>query len=207
MSGMRAINLGLPRSGTTTFAHALREAGLQVADHRIRRSQTAREELKQKFLADALYEGYFQTGDPWAQLDEFDAISDISVLREGRTLWPQSDWGLLTALREARPEMRFVATRRDSFEISQSMLRWADLGLVRVPGSQIPGLPEGFGETTAERMRWIEAHYGFLRAIFAGSDRFLELDVAAPDAKERLGAFLGLELPWWGRRNSRREED
>ena len=40
MSRLRVINLGLPKSGTTTLARALRKAGLHVADHRIKPVQT-----------------------------------------------------------------------------------------------------------------------------------------------------------------------
>lgn len=40
-----------------------------------------------------------------------------------------------------------------------------------------------------------------LRDIFAGRDNFLELDMAAPDARDRLAGFLEMDLPWWGRAN------
>ena len=38
--------------------------------------------------------------------------------------------------------------------------------------------------------------------VFRGSKDFLDYDVAAPDAKDRIAEFLGIELPWWGKANA-----
>lgn len=201
MSRLRVINLGLPKSGTTTFGRALKLSGLRVADHRIRPRQTEDTALHDRFVAELVYEGYFHAGDPLAMMAHFDGFAEISLLRHERSLWPQTDWGVIRAIMDNHPGARFVATRRDAFEMSQSMLRWHDLGLERVPSLPIPGLPAGFGATSRERMQWIEAHHDHLNRLFAGSDRFLELDVAAGDAPQRLGDFLGREIGWWGRAN------
>ena len=37
---LRVVNLGLPKTGTTTLARALKMAGFKVADHRVRPKQT-----------------------------------------------------------------------------------------------------------------------------------------------------------------------
>ena len=108
---------------------------------------------------------------------------------------------MIDALRRRYPDLKFVATRRDAFEMSQSMIAWSNLG-DRLVAQDIPGLPAGYGETTRARVDWIEAHYAHLRALFSGDNRFLELDVAAADARDQLAAHLGRKLPWWGRRNS-----
>lgn len=201
---LRVVNLGLPKTGTTTLARALRRAGLHVADHRIRPRQTENSDLHGCFVADLLYRGYFETGDPGAHLDGFDAISEMSLLREGRSLWPQMDFGLIDALRDHHPDLRFLASSRDPFALSQSMLAWSDLGIARVPAASIPGLPAGYGETSAERMRWINAHYAHLRKLFAGDDRFVEFDIADPDAPQKISACIGRPLPWWGKSNVNR---
>ncbi len=199
---LRVVNLGLPKSGTTTLARALRRAGLHVADHRIRARQTTDQTLHGAFVGDLLYRGYFDTGDPGARLVGFDAISETSVLRQGRSVWPQTDAALIRAIRAHHPGVRFLASRRDAFAMSQSMLAWSDLGMARLPAAAVPGLPPGFGETSAERMRWIDGHYETLNALFAGADDFLEYDVADPAAPTLVGAFLGCEIPWWGRANA-----
>ncbi len=198
---IKVINLGLPKSGTTTLGLALKRAGLKVADYKIRRGNSMAPELAGSFVARQLYDGYFQTGDPLARLGAFDALSEISVLNAAQCLWPQTDFGLISALRARYPEMRFLASSRNPREMSGSMLRWSDLGTERLPRGEIPGMPRGYGQTTLERVQWIEAHHAFLRAVFAGDPHFLEYDVADPQAPARIGAHLGLTLPWWGKAN------
>ena len=198
---LKVVNLGLPKTGTTTLARALRRAGLHVADHRIRPRQTQNTQLHDSFVADLLYRGYFETGDPGFYLQDFDAISEMSVLREGRSLWPQMDFGLIMAIRKHNPGVKFLASNRDPFDISQSMLAWSDLGTARLPAGNIPGLPEGFGETSVERMQWIEAHYAHLRAIFRDDEDFLEYDVADPDAKDLISGFIEMPVNWGGKAN------
>lgn len=197
-----AVNLGLPKSGTTTLARALRLSGLRTADFRIRARQTEDPDLVGSYVAELIYRGLYGSGDPAALLPGFQAISEMSLLAAGRSLWPQTDYAVIAAFRARHPGVRFLASRRDAFEMSQSMLAWSDMGLARLPKADVPGLPAGFGETTRERMHWIEAHYAHLRALFAGDPDFLEYDVADPEAPGKIGAFLGRDLPWWGRANS-----
>jgi len=201
------VNLGLPKTGTTTLARALKVAGYKVADHRIRPKQTDKVALHNKFVADLLYHSYFETGDPGAYFTDFNALTELSLLRHGKSLWPQMDFALIDAIRRYHPDVRFLATRRESWDVSQSMLAWSDLGLDRLPASDIPGLPEGFGETSKERMQWIDGHYAHLAVIFAGDAHYLEVDVAAPDAQTVISMHIGTDLPWWGRANSKRQAD
>ncbi|MCM2560962.1 sulfotransferase family protein [Lutimaribacter sp. EGI FJ00015] len=199
---LRVINLGLPKSGTTTLGHALKVSGLKTADYRIRPHQTGDESLHRQFVGKLMYDGYFHVGDPLARMAAFDCFTEISVLRGETSLWPQMDWGLIDAIRHHHPGARFVSSWRDPRAISDSMLRWSNLGTERLPKGNIPGLPNGFGETTNERIRWIEAHYAHLERLFAGDDAYLCFDIARPDAAAQIGAHLGLTLKWWGRRNA-----
>lgn len=198
---LRVVNLGLPKTGTTTLARALRRAGCHVADHRIRPKQSKDNALQGAYVADLLYRGYFETGDPGAHLTGFDAITEMSALREGRSVWPQMDYGLIMAIRAHHPGVKFLASNRDAFAMSQSMLAWSDLGTARLPAASVPGLPEGYGETSGERMQWIEAHYAHLRAIFRDADDYLEYDVADPAARDLISGFLEFPVNWWGRTN------
>ncbi len=199
---LKAINLGLPKSGTTTLARAMKLAGWKVADHRIRARQTDNTAIHGEFVADLLYRGYFGSGDPASLMPEFDAISETSLLGSKRSVWPQTDLALVRALRTRYPELRLLATRRTAFEMSQSMLAWADLGSSRLPANAVPGLPKDFGVTSKERVQWIDGHYETLRQVFHGDPLFLEVDVAASDAKSKVAAFLNLDLPWWGQANA-----
>jgi hypothetical protein len=199
---LRVINLGLPKSGTTTLGHALKLSGLRTADYRIRPHQTRDETLRRQFVGHLMYRGYFHTGDPLVHMDDFDCFTEINVLRGDLSLWPQMDWGLIDAIRSHHPGARFVASWRDPRAMSDSMLRWSNLGTERLPRGQIPGLPAGFGETTDERIRWIEAHYAHLDRLFEGDDAYLRFDIADPHAADLISGHLGLALKWWGRRNA-----
>ena len=206
MSGdLKVINLGLPKSGTTTLGKALARAGLRVADWRIRRGDPHATHFG--FVGNLMYQGYFRFGDPLALMQNYDAFAEIDIVRRRFNLWPQTDWGLISAIRRHYPGARFVLTMRDPARISDSMRRWSDLGSRRLPGSQVPGLPRPYGGTDAERIRWIEGHAAFCRQVFRGDAAFLELDVERPGARDRLAGFLGIELPWWGvaNRNRRRQ--
>ena len=91
MSALKLVNLGLPKTGTTTLARALKIAGFRVADHRIRPRETDSAKLRNAFVADLLYQGYFQSGDPAEFFEDFTALTEISCLWEGKSLWPQMD--------------------------------------------------------------------------------------------------------------------
>ncbi|APZ54495.1 sulfotransferase family protein [Salipiger abyssi] len=201
---VRIINLGLPKTGTTTLGVALQRAGLSVADFKLRRGSCPDKAIAGSYVARQLYDGYFGSGDPLEHLGALDALSEISVLNPKLCLWPQTDFGLIEAIRSRYPELRFVASWRDPDETAHSILRWSDLGTRRLPEGNIPGLPAGYGETRLQRAQWVAQHYAFLRRIFAGDPRFLEYDTADPEAPNKLSDFLGLELPWWGKANENR---
>lgn len=202
---VRLINLGLPKSGTTTLEVALERAGWQVANHRLRKGQTTQEDDAGRFTAEILYDGHFLRGDPLWGIAGPQALCEVNALTPDLSLWPQCDFALIDTLRRLHPQVRFTATWRDPRDISDSMLRWTNLGTTRLPRGDIPGLPRGYGDTSLERAQWIEGHYAFLDHLFAGDHRFHLCDVAQPDAAERLGAFLNCDLPWWGRANENRE--
>ncbi|MDA5093899.1 sulfotransferase family protein [Aliiroseovarius sp. KMU-50] len=200
--GLKVINLGLPKSGTTSLGAALKHAGFKVADWRIRRGQSRENRLARAFVGKQMYLGYFRNGNPLSLIDEFNAFTEIDVVRDGLNFWPQCDWGLLTAIRKHNPGARFLLTYRDPAKLSDSMVRWSNLGSKRLPQNAIPGLPKGFGKTDAERIRWIEGHFAFCRQVFSGSDDFLEYDIEDHTAQDRLSEFLGVDLPWWGVANA-----
>ena len=196
------VNLGLPKSGTTTLARALREAGYKVADYRIRWRDTENKALRGRYVGGQMYHGYFATGDPLSSLAEFNGFSEIGVTRGNLSYWPQTDWGVISALRKHHPGIRFLASTRAPKDQALSMLKWSDMGIERLPKLTVPGLPRGFGHTNLERAQWITAHHAFLRHVFTGADDFLEYDIADTEAPGKIAAFLGHDMPWWGRLNS-----
>lgn len=206
MSRLRVINLGLPKTGTTTLSKALRRASMRVADWRIRGRQTKNPDIVGKHVGSLVYQSYFDTGDPLAALDEFDAITEMSYVKFNFNAWPQTDWAVLSAIMKHHPGARFLMSFRDPAATAHSMKNWSNLGEKRLPGSSIPGLPRGFGHTEAELVRWIEGHFAFCRHVFSGSDRFLEYNIEDPDAAQKIGQFLDRDLPWWGQVNKNTEK-
>ncbi|EIE52226.1 hypothetical protein AL036_05185 [Salipiger aestuarii] len=201
---VRVINLGLPKTGTTTLGVALDRAGLTVGDFKLRRGSCPDKAIAGSFVARQLYDGYFGSGDPLQTLGALDALTEVSVLNRSLCLWPQTDFGLIEALRARHPDLRFVASWRAPDDVAHSMLRWSDLGTDRLPAGNVPGLPRGYGDTRLQRAQWIAQHYAFLNRVFGTDPRFLQYDTADPDAPRLLEAHLGLSLPWWGKANENR---
>lgn len=197
MTQPKIINLGLPKSGTTTLATAFEAAGLNVADWMARRDTG--ENIG--FVGRLMYKGYFKSGDPLAYMPDFDAFTEISVVRRGRNFWPQTDWAIIAAIREKHPGARFLLSARDPVQHADSIRRWSNLGKTRLPENHVPGLPQYHGQNPGEIERWLQAHIDFCRHVFRGADDFLEFDIADPEAPARISAFTGVELPWWGKAN------
>lgn len=191
------INLGLPKSGTTTFQTALERAGLSATGHLLPGPG-------RRPVARALFDAYFETGDPLSGLSGLDGLGEVSILRRNLSLWPQCDFGLLQALKRNHPKIRLVATWRPYIDIVDSMHRWRNLGTQRLPNGSVPGLPAGYGAPKAQ-LAWVQAHDQFLQTIFAGDPTFLRLDVTAPDAQDSLARHIGRPIPWWGRANVGRQ--
>ena len=201
MSRLRVVNLALPKTGTTTLTHALRHAGLTVADWKVRRGQTDRQELRGVHVGKIIYQDYFDSGDPLKRLDQFDVINEMSAVRRDRSLWPQTDWALLMAIQAHHPDVKFILTTRDPEKTANSMMRWNNLGTERLPTADIPGKPRGYGKTEPELARWIAGHYAFCRHVFRDAENFMEYSIEDADAPHKIGAYLGIDLPWWGRSN------
>lgn len=199
----KIVNLGLPKTGTTTLTRALRRAAIATADWKIHRRQTADETLIGQHLGTILYQDYYASGDPLARLSRFRAFNELSHAGLKHSLWPQTDWALLDAIEKHHPKTRFLLNTRNPAEAAASILRWGNMGTLRLPNTNVPGLPIGYGASEAQLARWIAGHYAFVRRVFAGHPLFLEFDIADSAARHKIGAFLGTKLPWWGRANAR----
>ena len=195
---LRVINLGFPKSGTTTLGEALTHAGMRVADWKVRQGQS---KTMRGFVGKLMYEGYYRTGDPLHFLHDFNAFTEIEVVREGKNLWPQTDFALLSAIRTHYPGAKFILSYRDPVKHANSMRRWSNLGRTRLPDNAVPGLPPDYGRKPGELERWIKGHVAFCRQIFTGCETYMDYDVEDVDAQDRIAAFLGVDLPWWGKVN------
>jgi hypothetical protein len=195
------ISLSLPKSGTTTLAMALRRAGLNVIDWRIREAQTFREDLKDQLIAPLMYEDYFGSGDPLARFDEFHAITEMSAINGKINMWPQTDSGMLGAILKHHPGAKFLLSMRDPQAVAKSMMGWNNLGQVRLPRNDVPGLPRPYGGSVENLTRWVNGHYDFCARFFRRSPNFLAYELEEKNVHHQISRFLRLELPWWGKAN------
>lgn len=189
---MRAVVIGFPKAGTSTLQTAVSRAGLR-AFHQIYRGRP---------IGRLVYAGLLRHGDPFHFFPDVDILTQMDICRpeSGENFWPNLDLAVLTAIRARRPDCLMILNRRDPAAIAGSIGRWYDLQ-ARIVDSDVPGLPRGFGGTAAELERWIAGHYDAVTTLFGGGPGFLDLDITREDARERLGAFLGVEIPWWGQAN------
>ncbi len=190
---MRAIVVGFPKAGTTTLQEALTASGLRCA-HWVHDGTP---------VGKLVYDGWFDRDDPFAYLQDLDVLTqmDICVPAWGANYWPNLDIALLLAIRRQHPGCLFILNARPPADIAESMMRWPGL-TDRLRSAAVPGLPRGRGGRRRELRKWAATHYAAMRQVFAGDPAFLDLDIAAPDAPQRLGAALGSEIRWWGRANS-----
>lgn len=195
----RILVIGFPKSGTTTLNRAFTRSGLKSVHWR----------HEGRVVGQEIYDGWFEDGDPLARFEGVDAITQMDFCvfgnkqeRRMRSLWPNLDIPLLLAIRDLHPSCRFILNYREPAKTADSMIRWYDKQ-ERLVQADCPGLPRGRGDR-AELERWIATHVAAVRRVFAEDPGFLDLDIAAPDARERLEAFLGLKLAWWGVANRNR---
>jgi hypothetical protein len=152
-----------------------------------------------------VYDGLARHGDPFHFFPDIDVLTQMDICQPAlqRNFWPNLDIAVLAAIRERRPECRIILNRREPAAIARSIARWYDLQ-ARIVESDIPGLPRGYGGTQADLEGWIARHYAAVEALLGGSPMFLDLEMTSADAPQRLGAFLGMEIAWWGRANQSR---
>ena len=189
---MRLLNLGMPKSGTTTLQTALERAGLRSAHWYDRRSK--------RFVGRSMYRNYFAGRDPLADFVGFDAITQADYVNETFSYWPQMDHALLGEIRRHHPDCVFVLVTGDVSQIVSSFYRWNDL-IDRLATTGAPGLPGQFARSPEAVTRWINGHYEAVRARFADSANFLEVDIEDLEVRAKIENALGLDLPWWGKAN------
>lgn len=161
--------------------------------------RTAHWRTPRGFCGKLIYESFLAGEDPLAQLTpDYDVIAQADVCRgRGENFWPNLDFNMLCAVRRHHPECLFVLNRRAPEKIVSSIARWSDLRK-RITNADIPGLPRGFGGKDQHLLTWIEGHHAACATVFGNDPHYLDLDIEASDARERLSAAMGIEMAWWG---------
>jgi hypothetical protein len=185
---MRAMVIGFPKSGTTTIHRACRKSNLHSAHWK----------TPAGFCGKLIYESYSAGGDPFEKLAEYDVIAQADVCKPPKiNYWPQLDFDLLATVRRYHPQCVFILNRRNPQKIVESMGRHGTMRN-RIVNAEIAGLAKGVGAEDEELRAWIERHYANCGERFSSDRYYLEVDIASPDAGERLSAILGVDLRWWG---------
>jgi hypothetical protein len=179
--------IGFPKSGTSTIHRACRKSKLRSAHWK----------TPTGFCGQLIYESYSAGRDPFERLAEYDVIAQADVCRPPKmNYWPQLDFELLAAVRRYHPQCAFVLNRRNPQNIVESMTRHGTMRK-RITRANIVGLPKGVGGKDEELRAWIEQHYANCGERFGSDPSYLEVDIASPDAGERLSALLGVDIRWW----------
>lgn len=187
---MKLMVIGFPKSGTTSITRALRLSGLKAAHWK---------DEQKRYVGSLIYHAVLNRRDPFEHLSQYDAITqpDVCVPAHKVNLWPQLDFTVLSMIRRTHPSCWLVLNYRRPEAIADSMMKWEGM-VERLTVSDIPGLPATVGSQRRHLIRWIENHFAACRHFFANDERFLEIDIEAPDVPERLGAALGIEITGWG---------
>ena len=189
---MKLFLVGLPKSGTSTIHKAIHCSGL--------RSVHWQYGSQGPFVGPSIKARYDDGEDPLADWHDFDAITQADFIDNRVSIWPQMEPETLAAIRRYHPECRFLLNYRDPDAIVDSMTRWGNLR-DRLSKLGAPGLPPRAADTDNGLLEWIEEHYRQVRARHANDPLFCEIDIAAADARERLGDFVGRHIEWWGVEN------
>ncbi|KAB7610056.1 sulfotransferase family protein [Amylibacter sp. SFDW26] len=194
------ILIGFPKSGTSTIHNALIKSGITAAHWMV----------DDKPVGKLIYDGWFETGDPFHHFSGIEAITQLDFCNHPikgaplLSLWPNLDISLLIAIRKMYPKCKFILNYRLPAKTANSISRWHNLQ-DRITKSDCPGLPIGRG-TSDEIERWITSHVEAIKYVFNGDKYFLNLDITSDNARAELEGFLGREIVWWGvaNKNKRR---
>ncbi len=186
---MRLLNIGLPRLGPDNLPKALKKAGLRCANWYAA-------DLK-LHVGQAMYHDYLLRKDPLAAFGAYDALTQVDLVNDQGSFWPQMDLSLLRMVREYHPDCAFVLFRRRADDVLEDIDRHSDFR-ERLTRWGAPGLPAGSAKFDQMVLAWIENHYDAMHVAFGADRRFAVLDSDHPRTRARLARLLDIDLPWWG---------
>lgn len=189
---MRIVNLGLPKSGTTSLQRVLELFGLTSSHWTVSDSETGAAKAF-KYVGEVIYSNYLGGRSIFEGFSPDSAITqlDVCVPSSGLNLWPQLDPLITTKIPKQYPGCKILLLKRDPRKVVSSMKKWNDL-LVRLVASDIPGLPAWRGLCDDELLGWVAGHYESIECQFSGYSNFMSLDIEDKDSFESFVAFAGL---------------
>ena len=154
---MRLVNLGFPKSGTTSLNKFLSDTGFSPAHWRL--DPETKKSTSDAFVGELVYSNYF-SGKPIFQGFKADALTqlDVCIPRLGLNFWPQLDPNIRRLIRSEYPECFIILLKRKPADVICSIKKWNNMHL-RIVASDIPGLPCWSGYTEEDLFIWIQNHY------------------------------------------------
>ncbi|MDZ7735903.1 MAG: hypothetical protein U5P41_07235 [Gammaproteobacteria bacterium] len=186
---LKALCIGLPKTGTTTLYKALCSAGL----HAVRRHQPG------KPAAGYIMHRNLLHGRPLLHgMETVEAVTQPDTCLHGMNVWPQMDADFLCRVRAEFPRCTFILQARDTELTLASIRAHGDLRerIVYAPGLY------GAATTDNDIRAWIGRHYDSALEVIAtlGGVTF---DIASPEAPAALMQAMDIDIGWWGRANAR----
>lgn len=217
--------IGFPKAGTSTITKALSESGFACSHWKHKKSVLLPREEIGRLIYDGWFDHgdpfhFFEGIDALTEVDftaaktpgfgsrlkralwkvglvarrpRFKVYEDTPI----RAYWPQLDLALLLKIKSLYPGCRFILNSRDPDRQVDSIVRWSNFP-DRLNAADLPGLPRGRGLERSDLRKWVVNHFDAVRHVFGNDPNFLEFSVEDDDARERLGAFVGREIAWWG---------
>lgn len=193
---MKVVCIGAPKTGTSTMCRALRSARLR-AEH----GTDPNDGMPYALM---IQRAFVNGKDPLAYIPrDVEAITDANLTRApawgNAAAWPLLDVRVVQGIRARNPEMTIILHRRDSRLWLNSVDAWKDLR-ARLDMAELPG--KGPHPYTDDGTRdWLEGLYRNIEEAMQGDPKFLSIDIADPEAPEKIGRAIGRKIKWWGREN------
>lgn len=167
--GGKIVGVGFQKTGTSSLRDALRILGYKVGDN------------NHQMLFPILFGNWKRV---FRKLDQYDAVEDNP--------WPL----IYKEIDQAYPNSKFILTLRDSESWYKSVSRHIGR-LVNPMHAWIYGLDHCLPtDSKEETIATYEKHIAEVRAYFADRPNdFLEIDLRAPNAWEKLCSFIGDDIP------------
>ena len=192
------VIIGFGKSATTTLDKALASCGYNTFHQNVSLEKTTVPEL--------LACSYKNSGDPFEQFREYAPFAitqmDYTNPSKGLVAWPQLDYEMLEAGYNSSDDTVYILNYREPHSLTSSFFRWKNGEFIqRVTDADLPGLRAGVGWNENDVFQWIHAHYDECRRRFAGSERFLEVNIHSSNFREIVEDFLSVQFSWWGKEN------
>jgi hypothetical protein len=191
---LQVVNVGLPKSGTTTLYKAFLGAGFNAVHQNLpNKAGPAGIMLQRAHLRGWQMSAFLNGVEAVAQLDSSSAGNKFA--------WPQFDMDFIRGMLWAGTKL--VHLVRDPTATLDSMKHQGNPSL-RDRVTKAPGLFGPKYTTDKDIWYWIQRHRRSIEREFSGAGHYIQIDINDQDASDRLADFFHRPFPVWGHENKRK---